>query len=189
MKASHRHPRAFTLIELLLALSLMALLMGGAYEILAVARRTQNRAQVSARLNQVGRACLDRIRRDFEGLVQTPGPFNDGLWAEDGHSTCALQYDSRLPRPGMPATTDEIHADYLRWLNARSNEVVRSTEIALPAGPALRTDWVSDRGEGQVRSSTYEFQVGDAHMRLICRAQDPPEDRWLSLAEAIRPRG
>lgn len=75
---------AFTLLELLIALSLMALLMGSAYEVLRLARRAQDRAQEAVEIHQVARACLDRIRMDLEGLVQEAGPFNTGLWAEDG---------------------------------------------------------------------------------------------------------
>jgi prepilin-type N-terminal cleavage/methylation domain-containing protein len=76
----------FTLLELMLALSLMALLMGGIYEILTVARRAQNRSMESVRLQQVGRAALQSIRNDLESLCQTPGPLNTGLYAEDGET-------------------------------------------------------------------------------------------------------
>ncbi|MHC4597747.1 MAG: type II secretion system protein GspJ [Planctomycetota bacterium] len=83
-----RPPTAgFTLLELMLALSLMALLMGGVYEILTVARRSQNQAMDTVRLDQVGRAALKRIRNDLESLCQAPSPLNTGLYAEDGETT------------------------------------------------------------------------------------------------------
>ncbi|GEM_PF-1306642 len=76
----------FTLVEMLLALTLVALLMGGAYEILHMARRARNQAEDAVRLNQVGRACLDRMRRDLQALVREESPYNTGLYGEDGES-------------------------------------------------------------------------------------------------------
>lgn len=82
----HRETPGFTLLELLLALSLMALLIGGAYEVLAVARRAQSRAEEEGQLAHVARACMDRMRKDIQSLVQEPSPFNNGLYAEDGET-------------------------------------------------------------------------------------------------------
>ena len=82
-----RQDIGFTLVELLIALSLMALLMGASYEVLRVARRSQRSAQDAVQLNQVARACLDVVRRDLESLVQEAGPYNTGLWAESGETS------------------------------------------------------------------------------------------------------
>ncbi|MHC4779484.1 MAG: type II secretion system protein GspJ [Planctomycetota bacterium] len=76
----------FTLIELMIALSLMALLMGGIYEVLNVARRSRSRSIETVRLNQVGRAALARIRADLEALIQNGSPLNEGLYSEDGET-------------------------------------------------------------------------------------------------------
>jgi general secretion pathway protein J len=163
----------FTLIELLIALSLMALLMGGAYEILTVARRTQNRAMETVRLNQVGRACLARIRRDLESLVQETSPFNTGLYAEDGETS----------RDGYA-----FPGDYVTFLTA--SNVARLS--------AFRED--PDELESSVAADMIEIQyyIGadpdSGEVGLIRRvkwrlnsAQDQEEDAWESecLAEEV----
>ena len=81
-----RRVRGFTLIELLLALVLTTVLAGGLYQAIQIGGLAQKRSNESARLNQIGRAVLEILRRDFDSLVQEQSPFNEGLYGQSDES-------------------------------------------------------------------------------------------------------
>lgn len=76
-------PRGFTLVEMLLALLLMAMLTTGVYEVLGVARRAERKDRDRILLDQVGKVCLERIGRDIRAMVQDQSDLNPGLFGEN----------------------------------------------------------------------------------------------------------
>jgi hypothetical protein len=74
-------------MELLLALLMTAVLAGGLWQALWSGRTAQARAERTARLNQIGRAVLEILRRDLEGIVVETSPFNEGLYGASDDTT------------------------------------------------------------------------------------------------------
>lgn len=103
----------FTLMELLLALLMTAILAGGLYQTLYAGRVAQTRTDRAARLSQIGRAVLAVVRRDLECLVQEPSPYNTGLYGQDGEGA-AFPADtiSFLTCSGMPLITSSLTVNY-----------------------------------------------------------------------------
>jgi hypothetical protein len=60
--------------------------------------------------------------------------------------------------------------------------VVGSVALQLPSGPAGRVDLLF---EDWLAISRYHFSDGNAWYYLQCGAQEPPDDRWLSVAETF----
>jgi hypothetical protein len=61
------------------------------------------------------------------------------------------------------------------------------TDVALPAGEAKRID-ASQLEEGWTSPSeqSYYLLVRDSRFYdIVCMSDDPPEDRWLSIAESF----
>ncbi len=103
----------FTLVELLLALLMTAILAGGLYQALFSGRMAQRRAENSANLNQIGRAVLDMLRRDLESMAQKPGPFNPGLFGKnDEASEYPADSLSFLANSAFPLVTSSRQVDY-----------------------------------------------------------------------------
>jgi hypothetical protein len=58
-----------------------------------------------------------------------------------------------------------------------------STTLRLPVGDAIRIDLeVPEEG---FSGASYMLSDGTTFYGLLCRASDPPEDRWLSIAETF----
>lgn len=76
-------PRAFTLVELLLALSLAATLGVGISMTFAQGRRAESAATAEADARQVGRLALEWIARDLQSVLENPSAFNPGLQGSD----------------------------------------------------------------------------------------------------------
>jgi hypothetical protein len=58
-----------------------------------------------------------------------------------------------------------------------------ATALLLPVGGAIRID-LEAPGEG-FSSATYMLTDAATFYGLMCNASDPPEDRWLSIAETF----
>ncbi len=90
-----------------------AILAGGLYQSLFAGRMAQRRAEESARLNQIGRAVLDAVRRDLECIVQEPGPFNAGLYGKnDETSEFPADSVSFLANSAFPLVKSSSEVDY-----------------------------------------------------------------------------
>jgi hypothetical protein len=96
------------------------------------------------------------------------GPASSECWVEDGGGL------TRLARQGALS----------EWLEARLEGAFSppwTPEGDLPFRPADRVDGEWNR----MLATAWPFTDGDRRMALICRSEDPPPDRWLSIAETF----
>jgi hypothetical protein len=54
--------------------------------------------------------------------------------------------------------------------------------VDLPSGPGVRADW---QDWGGMPATAWAFRSPDRAVVLFCRADDPPADAWLSIAETF----
>ena len=72
MNAPHRQPRGFTLVEVLLSLSLLMLVLATAYAGMELLRRATTAGRADAARAQLARALEMKIAGDLRGVVYTP---------------------------------------------------------------------------------------------------------------------
>lgn len=98
-----RDKRGFTLLEILVAISLSSMLLGALYGVYITSYRTYKRSVAKAELNQNARIAMERITRDLrqtERIVTAlPPDDTDALNPppseiefQDGHNTAKIQY-------------------------------------------------------------------------------------------------
>jgi hypothetical protein len=56
------------------------------------------------------------------------------------------------------------------------------TEVDLPSGPGVRADW---QDWGGLPATAWVLQDPDRAVVLFCRADEPPADSWLSIADTL----
>ncbi len=76
--------RAFTLLELLVAITIFSIVAAAAYALFDSSRRLSSRAEARARLFQSARAALRAIEDDVRGAVLTGTAFDTGLLGTNG---------------------------------------------------------------------------------------------------------
>jgi type II secretion system protein J len=79
-----RPARAFTLLELLVAIVIFTAVAGAAYALFESGRGLSSRAEVRAELFQSARAALRTIEDDLKGAVMTGSAFDAGLIGTSG---------------------------------------------------------------------------------------------------------
>ncbi|HXG62032.1 MAG TPA: prepilin-type N-terminal cleavage/methylation domain-containing protein [Planctomycetota bacterium] len=87
-----RRPRGFTLLELLLALSISAVVLGAAYALFRAGRSLSSRAEALAEISQAARAVLRRLEGDLRAAVRPSRAFDAGFRGTKG-GTEALRRD------------------------------------------------------------------------------------------------
>lgn len=132
-----------------------------------------------------------------EWLVRSwpgPGPVLGGsvvlravtLAQEDGPGghECLIEDDTALPSLPDVASLDEWLDTLVSTAGAQerttSEPVV--TQVDLPSGPTVGADW--ERWSG-MPATAWILADGDRRAALFCRSDEPPEDRWLSVAESF----
>ena len=96
--------RGFTLLELILALTLAATLGGGIFAAFQQGHIAEARSTRQADARQIGRIALEWIARDLESCVKTASAFNPGLNGLDAEldeqpsDTLFFTTTSNLPR-------------------------------------------------------------------------------------------
>ena len=118
--------------------------------------------------------------------------FPDDWVVEVGRVMCAAALSAEAPDGGSCEVTQQ---DGSRWSSLDDAaeffvSVLRdfgaaptSTALRLPVGDAIRIDMeLPDTGSSGV---VYLLTDGTDPYSLMCRAPDPPEDRWLSIAETF----
>lgn len=78
-----RNDRAFTLLELLLAIAITSILAATVYASLMVATRTRDRASETVGKNRALRLALDLIRRDLQAVPPPTGTLAGAFLGED----------------------------------------------------------------------------------------------------------
>jgi hypothetical protein len=85
------------------------------------------------------------------------------------------------PTGGLTVWNDlDGFADYLTGTDGTSDDGFARTEIEAAAGRAIRLD-----DERTRPSSAYLFTDGARYYSVACSVEDPPDDRWLSIAETF----
>ena len=78
--------RGFTLLELIVATAIFAVVLGAAYALFASGRSVSSRAEARAELFQTARAALRAIEADLRGALMTGNEFDLGLMGTNGGS-------------------------------------------------------------------------------------------------------
>ena len=103
-----RAARGLSLIELMVALSIGALLLAGAVTVYMQSRNTYRTNDVASRMQEVGRYALDVISPDvrlagFWGLTNRPDSFVNGAGAVAGDCGFNFAVNVALPIEGRDA--------------------------------------------------------------------------------------
>jgi prepilin-type N-terminal cleavage/methylation domain-containing protein len=78
--------RGFTLLELIVATSIFAVVVGAAYTLFESGRNLTSRAEARAELFQTARAALKAIEEDLKGAVMPSTPYDTGFIGTDSGS-------------------------------------------------------------------------------------------------------
>lgn len=76
--------RGFTLLELIVATSIFAVVIGAAYSLFEAGRNLTSQSEARAELFQTGRAALHAIEDDLKGAVMPGTAFDTGFIGTDG---------------------------------------------------------------------------------------------------------
>jgi len=71
--------RGFTLLELLVAMTIFSIVVAAAYALFHASRAVQSRAEARAEIFQTARAALRALEDDLRGAVLSPSAFDTGL--------------------------------------------------------------------------------------------------------------
>jgi hypothetical protein len=85
-------------------------------------------------------------------------------------------------------TIDAIASNYVTWIEGQPDSFpdgAMVTDVALPAIEAKRIDmsYTEEGWQKPMPTSYYLFTRGSRGYVLACMADDPPDDRWLSIAD------
>lgn len=112
----------FTLVELLLALSLSATLGVGIAVAFEQGRRAESQATAEADARQVGRLALEWIARDLQSVIESASAFNPGLLGSDseldGRPVDAVYGSASSNLPAWRELTDTPEAAQLNPMAA-----------------------------------------------------------------------
>ena len=108
-------------------------------------------------------------------------------------SDCWLEDESAQPRFASLRSVEDWHREFSeaidgRWAQRTPMDPGRHatepsvTEVALPSGPGIRADWAD---WGGMPATAWAFREADRAAVLFCRADEPPADAWLSIAETF----
>jgi hypothetical protein len=123
-----------------------------------------------------------------------PGPVLGGsvvlravtLADEDGAGgyECLLEADATLPSRSDVPSPDEWRDTLISIAAAQERQASEpvATEVGLSSGRAIRVDWEQWQ---EMPATAWIFADSDRHAALLCRADEPPADRWLSIAESF----
>jgi len=100
-------------------------------------------------------------------------------WVPDGSTQCLISIEPLTDPPGDPLMALERSSG---WVSAHYEPfLIETSTLELPAGPAIH---YAIESEGNVGSG-YLFSDGFDRFFLTCLGADPPDDRWLSIAETF----
>jgi hypothetical protein len=107
--------------------------------------------------------------------------------AEGGPTSAECMIENAAGVPGLPETASsaEWQAALLVSTEAqrhRKTSLPDVTTVDLVSGPAVRADWERWRG---MSATAWVFLDGQHRLVLFCRADEPPADDWLSIAESV----
>ena len=125
-------------------------------------------------------------------------------WAVDAR-TVPFSEDSVLPGPDVEASifvnayvpgrldgcrvslwrsVDMTPEGLAEWQAGLANSPIPVTPVSLPAGDAYRIDSNAEAA-GEPGSAAYVLGLRGDILQLTCLSEDPPEDRWLSVAASL----
>ena len=205
--------RGFTLVELLLALSLSATLGIGIVTAFEQGRRAEAQATAEADARQVGRLALEWIARDVQSLVKTASAFNPGLQGSDyEHEARPVDIVLCTTTSNLPAwreLTDTPEAAQLNPFAAASAAFGMAPAITAPDSDVLQLEYyvgvdLDQDPPGLIRRTrpipTVETTAEDGGytklslarevLGLDCKYWDGAEwlDTWDSAQSATYPR-
>jgi hypothetical protein len=97
---------------------------------------------------------------------------------------CTIEDDTGLPSlSGVDSLAgwQEVFTAYAIAQEQRASVPV-VTEVALPSGRSVQADWPRRNG---MPATAWVFLDGDRRVALFCRSEEPPDDRWRSIAETF----
>jgi prepilin-type N-terminal cleavage/methylation domain-containing protein len=183
MSAS-RTRRAFTLLEVLVALTLLGVLTAGVGLALRTSVDASDRVRERTEIHAEARAALDVLSSDLGAA------FLSGVNTEETYFSAEPPAEAGEGRPFLRFTTLNYHQSNLR---ATSEEPARSdavrVEYALePTGPersvlVRREQWLTETGPGE-RTVVCDRVAG---LQLLYLGNEEPQPVWTAEAEAGAP--
>jgi len=116
----------------------------------------------------------------------TPGPVGgDAVLRAQSAAECWIFDDMGLPRLSDVESIEDWLEQLIEEIRARRLRAgPMVTEVALPSGTSARVDWEWKKN-GELPTSAWALSDGEKSVLLLCRSEQPPEDRWQSIAETF----
>jgi len=182
--------RAFTLVELVTAASIMTIIMIGVVEIFTVVTQTAAEAEAIHGAYQQMRATLDRLNRDLRGITRE-GPLQISIAAPIG-----VNYKSEYRSDALAFVSVGKHfGTYNQTCRAGAAEVLYTTNVETPpdldtAGYFLKINKVGDKNKpdedqnldyrrGVLARSTWLMSGTDDSPSLPLEQKDTFKFAWL----------
>jgi general secretion pathway protein J len=153
-----RHARGFTLVELLVALAIFAVLSGFAYRSLGAMLDAREHLREEARKWRDIAVFVSRLERDLGSIVQRPSRGASGVLLSPVSSSLDTQNEGEglaLTRAGSPLQENALAAPQRVGYRLRDGNVERLSWTALDAAP--REEPASIAILGNVRALTFRF--------------------------------
>lgn len=175
LKLNDRLKQGFTLIEILVAMSISVLIVAVIYGVYVSSNRYYYKNLAQAELTQNGRIALERISRDLRQAVRIiaslPSNENDMLnpppseiFFQDGHNTTKIQYirykliDNTLKRELLHyyfATNSSV------WVNWNSKDQMQNPPIESIDESVVKADKISSLQFYGTKNITISLTVSD----------------------------
>lgn len=193
--ASCGSPLAFTLLEMLVAMAVVALLLVLVFQILSGTTATVAASNKQLDTASIARIVLDRFGNDFSGMILTGGA--TALYytepGDDGNSAIAFVANSRARGPTFqsnPWTTD-TRAAFIGYRIRSVAQYIGSSSPALPClnrGDARLTLSVQDMGNRATANLWDVFGTGSPRIPNDLTADSASDQRvldWQVVAASI----
>ena len=165
--------KGLTLIELLMAVSLSAILLGALYAVYSISYQAYKSGINKAELNQNARIAMERMSRDLRQTnclvtslpknINTFNPPSNEIKFQDGHDTEQIQY-IRYFHDGTDLKREVTHyyisSDTDKWVEYNTIAPEGSTRIEIP-NPAGEARTIADK------ITSLKFYGSDTSERLI----------------------
>ena len=158
MSRADRRPRGFTLVELLVALAIFALLSGFAYRALSAMLDARERLRDDARKWRDVAVFVSRMERDLSSIVPRLAKGPSGTLLSPVSSSLATQNEGEglaITRSGSPLMENALAAPQRVGYRLREGRVERLAWAALDAAPREEPTAVPILGD--VRSLSFRF--------------------------------
>ena len=176
MQSTRQTTRGFTLIEVMVAISVMALMSLMAWRGLDGMLRTQSSLQIRADEVRTLQAGLAQWQTDLDQLAELPGTPS---WDWNGQVLRLTRRSADVPPPGGDLS-DNLSGNFSNDLNSNFNAPSTEPSSAIGSSPGTSSNTVSGTASTAMRTANRPFNPVPASVRVVA---------WTWRSDPGRPGG